>query len=203
MKLSRDKIQRMVGTNAGGSVSGSGGGSEIGISTVPWTRVTDPLRSGTNDFSFIDSEPPLNKIQINGMTRAGTPLTTSIQEYNFANGIGSRAGVIVRAANFFADTAVSVVSDERKKDIINGLRLDLDKIAAAPSILFKWKDKRDDTQHVGTIAQYWRDILPEVVTQDDQGELSMQYGVAALVSVISLGREVLELKDKLARHGIE
>ena len=109
----------------------------------------------------------------------------------------------MRAANFFADSAVSVVSDERKKIVSKEMVLDLDKIADAPSVLFKWRDSNEETEHVGTIAQYWQNVLPQVVCEDHEGNLSMQYGTAALVAVISVARELREIKKLLKDHGIQ
>ena len=48
--------------------------------------------------------------------------------------------------------------------------------------------------HVGTLAQYWKDVLPEVVKEQPNGTLSMNYGAAAMTAVISLAREVKKLK---------
>jgi cell division protein FtsB len=51
---------------------------------------------------------------------------------------------------------------------------------------------------VGTIAQYWQKVLPEVVT-DKNDELSMQYGVAALVAAITTARKVVDHEREIAQ----
>ena len=168
---------------------------------VPWTGVQDVITGG-NEFNICDTTPNNNKMWFNYGSRQGGQLSSAITEYDFGNGRSSRSGVTVRAANFFADSAVSVVSDERKKIVSKEMVLDLDKIANAPSVLFKWRDSQGDTEHVGTIAQYWQDVLPQVVCEDQEGNLSMQYGTAALVAVISVARELREIKKLLKDHGI-
>ena len=172
---------------------------------VPWTGVTDVMTGGTNkdEFNFCDVTPGNYKVWFNYRGRQGSSLPSSITEYDFGNGRGGRTGVTVRAENFFADSAVSVVSDERKKIVSKEMVLDLDKIADAPSVLFKWRDEHDETLHVGTIAQYWQKVLPQVVCEDQEGNLSMQYGTAALVAVISVARELREIKKLLKDHGIQ
>lgn len=247
MKLSRDKIQRMVnvgGGNSGGGNSVVGGGEGVRslkqlrdtaieneadgdvlvynatdekwknqekapkavhadeADEVPWTGVQDVITGG-NEFNICDTTPISNKMWFNYGGRQGGQLLSAITEYDFGNGRSSRSGVTVRAENFFADSAVSVVSDERKKIVSKEMVLDLDKIADAPSVLFKWRDSQGDTEHVGTIAQYWRDVMPQVVCEDHEGNLSMQYGTAALVAVISVARELREIKKLLKDHGIQ
>jgi hypothetical protein len=44
--------------------------------------------------------------------------------------------------------------------------------------------------HVGGIAQEWKKLLPEAVREDKDGKLSMDYGVIAFTSVVSLARKV-------------
>ena len=172
---------------------------------VPWTGVQDVITGSpnANEFNICDTTPSSNKMWFNYGSRQGGQLSSAITEYDFGNGRGSRTGVTVRAANFFADSAVSVVSDERKKIVSKEMVLDLDKIADAPSVLFKWKDQHEETEHVGTIAQYWQEVLPQVVCEDHEGNLSMQYGTAALVAVISVARELREIKKLLKDHGIQ
>ena len=172
---------------------------------VPWTGVQDVITGSpsANEFNICDTTPSNNKMWFNYRGRQGGQLSSAITEYDFGNGRSSRTGVTVRAANFFADSAVSVVSDERKKIVSKEMVLDLDKIADAPSVLFKWRDEHDETLHVGTIAQYWQEVLPQVVCEDQEGNLSMQYGTAALVAVISVARELREIKKLLKDHGIQ
>ena len=169
---------------------------------VPWTGVQDVITGG-NEFNICDTTPSNNKMWFNYGSRQGGQLSSAITEYDFGNGRSSRSGVTVKAENFFADSAVSVVSDERKKIVSKEMVLDLDKIADAPSVLFKWKDQHEETEHVGTIAQYWQEVMPQVVCKDHEGNLSMQYGTAALVAAISVARELREIKKLLKDHGIQ
>lgn len=49
----------------------------------------------------------------------------------------------------------------------------------------------------GSSAQDWKELLPEVVSEDEQGILSLAYGNAALVSVIELAKEIQMLKEQV------
>ena len=99
-------------------------------------------------------------------------------------------------------TAFNNTSDIRLKDITEDTQLTLDEIADSPLFKFKWNNNKDDTKvHVGSSAQYWKEVLPEAVNMenDEIGTLSIQYGNIALASVISLAREVRELKAEIAK----
>ena len=106
------------------------------------------------------------------------------------------------AGTIYATGAITALSDARKKDIMGGAGVTVEQIAHAPAVQFLWKDKerRKDGQQVGTLAQYWQTVLPEVV-MDKGGELSMQYGVAALVSAIVTARKVVDHERRI--HELE
>jgi hypothetical protein len=54
-----------------------------------------------------------------------------------------------------------------------------------------------DTE-VGVSAQSLQEVLPQAVSSDEQGMLSVSYGNAALVSSIQLAKEVISLKAEIA-----
>ena len=83
----------------------------------------------------------------------------------------------------------------RLKRVLEEVTLSVEDIAAAPAVRFAWKGGAG--VDVGTSAQYWEKVLPDVVKRDDAGWLTMQYGNAAMVAVIALARRVKELEEKL------
>ena len=108
--------------------------------------------------------------------------------------------------NIYATGAVTALvattSDERKKNILDRvLPLNIEQIADAPTVRFRWKDKSMPQElQVGSIAQYWQKIMPEVVLENvnEKDTLSLQYGVAAMISAIVIAREVVDLKRRVA-----
>lgn len=98
------------------------------------------------------------------------------------------------AGDIYATGDVTAASDERAKDVISNVVLDINDIANAPAIKFTWKDKRDELQHVGSIAQYWQKILPESVS-DRNDVLGLNYGGAVMVGLVSVAKEVVS-QDK-------
>jgi hypothetical protein len=103
----------------------------------------------------------------------------------------------------YSTSYVTALSDARHKNVIGDTGLTLEDIAEAPAIRFTWKDRDDQSIFAGSIAQYWQKVLPQVVCEDQERNLSMQYGTAALVAVISVARELREIKKLLKDHGIQ
>ena len=102
-----------------------------------------------------------------------------------------------------ATGAITALSDMRDKIVMDEARIGIEKIAQAPSFVYNWKDpqKHDYDLHVGSSAQYWKAVLPEVVLEakDKKGTLSMQYGVAALVSAITIARKVVDHEQRIKK----
>lgn len=102
--------------------------------------------------------------------------------------------------NIITTPQLSQTSDRNLKDIISDVNLTVEQVAEAPAVEFTWKkDQSEDKQHnVGTIAQYWQVVLPEVVGEDKNGNLTMQYSNAAMISAIVTAKEVVALKEEIA-----
>ena len=54
-----------------------------------------------------------------------------------------------------------------------------------------------DQRQAGTSAQDWQELLPEVVSEDASGVLSLAYGNAALVACVELAKSVVALRAEL------
>lgn len=86
-------------------------------------------------------------------------------------------------------------SDERLKTNFRPLNLSLAQIANAPCISFHWK--KDGVEDIGSIAQYWQRNLPLSVRKDHNDFLALDYGKTALLSVISVAKEVMNDKERI------
>lgn len=121
-------------------------------------------------------------------------------------GVGSPSQKLHVGGNIYATGAVTALvattSDERAKDIIDKvLPLTIEQIADAPAVRFTWKDKSlTQKPQVGSIAQYWQNVLPEAVLENvgEKDTLSLQYGVAAMICAITTAREVVRLKKRVS-----
>jgi hypothetical protein len=141
----------------------------------------------TNDSSLIGSEISAQQVQNNN----------NIFFYAGVDGQFRTAGGNIQC---WKDQSYHVVvntsSDSRLKDVIKNTELTVEQIANAPSVVFSWKSDEKKRRRAGSIAQYWKKILPEVVSEDNEGFLSLDYQTLAAVCAIDLAKEVLRLKQE-------
>lgn len=103
------------------------------------------------------------------------------------------------AGDIYATGGVTSLSDARHKTIMGDTKLRVEQIAEMPAITYKWNDRRDNDLHVGSIAQNWQRILPEVVSvaNDLEGTLSINYGVAAMIASIVTAKKVVDHEARI------
>lgn len=98
----------------------------------------------------------------------------------------------------YSKTYVTALSDERKKDVVGDVDLTVEQIAKARTVLFRWKDKRDNDLHMGCIAQDWQVLTPQLV-HDRNDELSMEYSVIAAIGTVKNSQRLVNHESRLRR----
>jgi hypothetical protein len=133
---------------------------------------------------------------------SGGSIALSVQNNgNVGIGTDSPSYRLHVVGSIYATGGVTALSDARHKTIISDSTISVEQIAKMPAVVYRWNDGREDNGlHVGSIAQDWQRVMPEVVMQanDKEGTLSMQYGVAALVSSIITARKVVDHERRIA-----
>ena len=104
-------------------------------------------------------------------------------------------------AQFRQDVIAYYSSDKRLKDNIVRIENPLEKVGKIGGYTFDWNDKQETYtgKDVGVIAQEIQEVLPELVTERDNGYLSVKYEkiVPLLIeSIKELKQEVDEIKQK-------
>jgi len=104
----------------------------------------------------------------------------------------------LRATN---DVIAFYSSDKRLKDNIVRIENPLEKVGKIGGYTFDWNDKQETYtgKDVGVIAQEIQEVLPELVTERDNGYLAVKYEkiVPLLIeSIKELKQEVDEIKQK-------
>lgn len=97
-----------------------------------------------------------------------------------------------------ASNAVVSNSDKRLKEDIQPLQNSLDKVINLEGVTYKWIGK--EKTNIGFIAQDIDKIIPEVVSEDNKGYLSVNYSaiIPVLVEAIKeLKEEINELKSRI------
>ena len=102
------------------------------------------------------------------------------------------------SGQIYSTGGFTFLSDERKKNIIDrNVKLSVADIANAPLIHYTLKDDPLRRVRIGSIAQYWEKVLPESVSTDKEGTLSMSYDLQAHTAVVVLARRVQELEKMI------
>ena len=92
---------------------------------------------------------------------------------------------------------VTAYSDERVK--ANWRKLDDGFLVNLANVKSGIYDRTDiEITQVGVSAQSLRDVLPHAVIEADDGDLSVAYGNAAMVSAVELAKELVALRNKVA-----
>lgn len=95
----------------------------------------------------------------------------------------------VTAVDFFQG------SDDRLKTDIKEIKGALENIEKIPTFKFKFKGAENDRTHLGTSAQSVLPIIPEVVTKDKKGFMSVTYPELAVYTLAALKELVMILKN--------
>lgn len=106
-------------------------------------------------------------------------------------------GHVKQTGKFTAD-AFYESSDKRLKDTSN-YDLSLDQILSIPLVDFTWKDKRDLKHHLGTIAQDVQEVVPEIVEEDKDGMLTVEYDKFGILAIEAI-RQLKDIVDKQAKE---
>lgn len=108
-----------------------------------------------------------------------------------------RVSVGMYSEGYVSAKGQSTTSDERLKQVLRPVYLNVKDIAAAPSVEFVWK--KDGVKDVGSIAQYWEKLMPQLVNVMPDGMKGLQYGKAALMGVIAVARKTESLESRVER----
>jgi hypothetical protein len=125
----------------------------------------------------------------------------------FSNGVrvhaGSRTGAVVHTLHsngtFTATGNVTAFSDARVKTNIKTIDNALLKVLALRGVTYNRTDLEDKSEQIGVIAQEVKEILPQVVQEND-GHYSVAYGniVGVLIEAIKEQQaQIEELKSRL------
>ena len=148
----------------------------------------------------------------------GTPIeingNTTINGLTTINGnSGSEIGNSIEATgNIIVDGKVKAsdgffqTSDERLKNIIEPISVDLDELSKMRKVYFKWKNNSVSNNEIGMIAQDVQKIYPEII-YDNNGQLSLAYDKLSVIALEAidelykknqeLERRIKELENKL------
>jgi len=186
------------------SSSLSGNGQQLNLHYTGSINV--PINSGSVSYSLI-----------RGLQNAGSDLrvalfsgsSTIVTRNGFICDETGSVGIKINESNAPLSYALDVSgsirasgtilqsSDERLKENIYPIDNAFDRVNNIEGVYFNWKDKSE--RNVGVLAQQVEKVLPEVVSQDGNGYLNVDYGGIVpllLESIKELEARITELEKK-------
>lgn len=131
--------------------------------------------------------------------RLASDVTACIGGGNFGIGTTSPGHKLHVVGRIYCTGGFAFLSDIRKKDVITkDLHISVGDIAKAPLIRYTLKNDEKKEIHIGSVAQYWQNVMPETINKSNDGTLSMDYGTISLVSVVTLARKLETLEKELS-----
>lgn len=116
--------------------------------------------------------------------------------------VGSASGIVhISGGKVSAENGFFQTSDKTLKIFSENISIDFDKLKQIPKKYFYWKD-RPDKLEIGTSAQDVQKLYPEIVNEDSEGMLSVDYSklsIIALAAIDKLHEENIELKNRLTK----
>lgn len=151
------------------------------------------VSGGYPDRYFIWDSSNNERLSILNNGNVGIGTTSPSYKLDVSGVIHSTTGIW--SNGYVSARGQNTASDARLKTIMQTMLLDTRSIAAAPSVLFRWTD--DGREDVGSIAQYWQRIDHHLVSHRPDGYLGLDYGKAALLSVISVAKQTLNHEERI------
>ena len=148
--------------------------------------------SVTNHGTFTSS----GKITANGGIETSSITSSGGSSITFST--SGTQSVLSLSADVALVNSQAITSDERLKNIIGSVDIAVEDIAKARIVDYEFKNNKGDI-HTGTIAQDWKDILPNVIREiDEEKHIALDYSSTALVSAVVDAREIVKLKQENA-----
>ena len=200
--------------NLGGDLSGSAQSTDLGTVTLNAFVTADSVALGTDTSgSYIHTiTGTSNQITVAGSGVEKADITLSLPQniHTSANpqfnslGIGTAASTVAGEIRATADITAFYSSDIRLKENIQPIQNALEKVESISGNTYDWKEGYEELHShkgndIGVIAQEIEAILPQIVTNRDNGYKAVQYEkiVPLLIEAIKeLSAKIKRLENK-------
>lgn len=164
-----------------------------GYATQSWVNSQGFIKSATDTKNTAGSTNTSSKLFLIGATsQATSPVTYS------NSSVYTQSGQLY-ATRMYATNGFYETSDARLKDFKDDIKA-LEVVSEIPTKYFIWKSDKSKTEHIGTSAQEIQKLYPDLVTENEDGVLSVDYArlsIIALAAIKELKAQIDELKSKI------
>lgn len=177
-------------------------GTQIASITINGTATELFAPTNTDTKNTTGTFNSLSKLYLVGGTSQSSAGVVTYSNNQVYTQLGQLYATQMNATNGFYET-----SDARLKNFKEDVKA-LDVVSEIPTKYFTWK--KDETEenpdpklHIGTSAQEIQKLYPELVTENEEGELSVDYArlsIIALAAIKELKKEIDELKSALIKY---
>lgn len=170
----------------------------VNTATVLTSDNYSDYMSATDTKNTTGTSNSTSKLYLAGGTSQSSTGIVTYSNSNVYTQSGQLYATQMNATNGFYET-----SDARLKNFKDDIKA-LDVVSEIPTKYFTWKKEEvteniDPVLHIGTSAQEIQKLYPDLVTENEEGELSVDYArlsVIALAAIKELKKEIDELKSK-------
>ena len=151
---------------------------------------------GTNAFSksiYLNGKTFYSKIMTFSGECTGATINNTTSSLTFSGGDIIVCGTTTSTGGFF-DT-----SDERLKNFSENIKVDFEQLKKLKKSYFSFKNDIDNKQHIGVSAQEIKNVFPEIVNEDKNGILTVDYSKLSVVALAAID-ELNEKYEKLEKR---
>ena len=198
------KFQNSVGTNAmiltGGNLGIGTTSPEYKLDVTGTTHITGAVTLGstlTGNYWYLNNSSTNPYLRL---TRSSVNWYVQLVAGGLALGQGSANSCTIDASgNFLSVGGITQYSQRSLKNIVDERGLSLEELSVIKPTRYTWKDKRDESIHIGGIADDVMKVLPEVVIKTNDNILTMDYGNAGFAIAASLIKPVVDHEERIRR----
>jgi cell division protein ZapA (FtsZ GTPase activity inhibitor) len=164
------------------------GGTDSGTTYVALSNVRSDNASQQVILNLKEWNDAVSKLE--------TGFTISSGSINLSSGNINVTGSVNASSGFFE------TSDEKLKTFNENIVVDVDKLSKLRKSYFTFNEDKNKTTHIGVSAQEIKKLYPEIVFENEEGNLMLDYSklsVIALSAVDALNEKNKKLENKAKR----
>lgn len=171
-----------------------------GIGTSAWRYYEGYFKNLYTNYIYMYPRTYSGTLYLTGFKNTPSS-TSSLDSQLYASSYVKVQNSASSSAAVYAPGGFYESSDERLKNLLKPVRVDLDELSKLRKVYYTWKNSSDLGIHLGIVAQDVQKLYPELVTVDSEtGYLSLSYdklSVIALEAIDTLYKSYKELKRRV------